>query len=130
VALAIEEVVEESRDYAPRGHTDQLRSGIDSGGVITVGSEVRGFVISSAISSGGFEYAKKIHDGEDLHHASSKGGKANKSFIDFAVSGTTAEDKYQSGYINYPGTPPQYATKYLVRGFLGARDRVRKLLGG
>lgn len=128
VELAIEEVVEEARFFAPRGHTDQLRSGIDSGGVVVLADEVRGFVISSAISERGYEYAGKQHDDEDLHHASPGSGKATKSFIDFSTSGNTAEARYSSGYNNHPG-PFRYATKYLNKGFAAAINAVREILG-
>ena len=128
VEQAIEEVVENARDFAPRGHSDTLRSGIASGGVVTTANQVKGFVISSAISSGGYEYAGKIHD-EELNHASPEGGKAHTSFVDLARSGNTHVEKYASGY-NLKGTTKyNYATDYLTKGFNAAKKNIQKIMG-
>ena len=126
VELAVEEIAENARDFAPRGPTDQLRLGIANGGVVTAGNIVKGFVVSSAISSGGYEYAGKIND-DELNHATPEGGPARKSFIDFALSGNTQSDKYQSGW--RIANKYNYATNYLEKGFFAAKKNINIILG-
>lgn len=128
VELALEEIIEEARNFAPRGHTDQLRSGIASGGVVVTSNMVKGIIISSAISSEGYEYAGDIHD-DIKGHASPENARATMSFIDFSESGDTAESQYWSGYGIYRPQAPEYATNYLNKGYDAAKSIVVKLLG-
>ena len=128
VELALEEIIEEARNFAPRGHTDQLRSGIVSGGVVVTSNMVKGLIISSAISSEGEEYAGEIHD-DIKGHASPENSKATISFIDFSEGGDTAEEHYWSGYNIFRPEAPEYATDYLNKGYDEAKPIVIKLLG-
>ncbi len=127
--LAGEEVAEGGRDFAPFGHSGQLRAGIEPLKPIKVGTKIRVIIVSSAMSEDlSYDYAKRIHD-EELGHASASGGIANQSYVDFATGGDDSKERYQSGYANERDNSEEYATKYLVRGYFSKRKNVRKLLG-
>ena len=125
--LAMEEVAESARDFAPFGHTGQLKSGITPLKVIERDRKLTGIIISSAIDEDGLEYAGKIHDLK-LRHASSKDGIADKSYIDFSKIPGDYETRYQSGYEAEKDNSQRYATKYLNRGYEEAKDRVLKIM--
>jgi len=128
VQLAAEEVAEGARDFAPFGHSGQLRAGIDTLKPIQVKGKIKGIIISSAISEDGYDYAEIQHDAI-LRHASPSSGKATMSFKDAGITGDDSQERYESGYKIKKDGAPMYSNPYLNRGYLDRVAEIKQILG-